>query len=243
MLGHRRAAGLVIAAAVWLLGGGIWLAWLPSTAAVWTFLGGVLAASGASLWEFSAASKLPILGTPPESRRGFFLAAAVFYAGVAAMMIVMLANLALIYVRSDEMSPTVRTGDVVLVSRSVASRDVQRGCVILCRESADSAYTSRPLILRRVLAMPGDTLSLDGEMYLVNGKPKVKASPPGDKLPVLQIPHTPESVTVPEGCYFVISDNAAEGPDSRVLNWIREGRIVSARLVFLSLGRFGRPVE
>ncbi len=103
----------------------------------------------------------------------------------------------------------------------------------------DQGNSKQPLI-KRVIALAGDTISIDentGEVYL-NGEVLVEpyvSAPTAMELMVGEI-------TVPEGCVFVMGDNRAPGHslDSRTFGCIEEDRLIGKAVFRLSpLERMG----
>ena len=99
------------------------------------------------------------------------------------------------------------------------------------------------MVVARILAIPGDELSVQGGHYLVNGKRTVPASPLGKFRPSLEIPQAPKALTAPPGCYFIVQDDSQNSFDSRVLSWARESNLVATRAIVVIGHAFGKEVE
>jgi signal peptidase I len=131
---------------------------------------------------------------------------------------------------SESMENTLLIGDRVLVDRvSWRLSDPGRQDIVVFHPPFEG-----PVLIKRIIGMPGDELSLkDGAVY-VNGKkldePYVRAvdgvavpSEPFDNgLPwSLQQPYT-----VPAGNYFVMGDNRIDSGDSREFGPVARGQLV-----------------
>jgi len=178
-----------------------------------------------------------------------------------------------VYVPSGSMNPTILEGDRLLVNKHVyglrvpftlihltRGADPKRGDIIVF----DSPVNGTSLV-KRVIAVPGDTVSLDQERLSVNGTPAAYAS--GDPrelrtllratradhprvleesgdgpahaillLPDRWAPSTFGPIRVPRGMYFVLGDNRDNSADSRYIGLVPRRNIVGrATRVVVSL--------
>jgi signal peptidase I len=166
-------------------------------------------------------------------------------------------------VPSGSMNPTILEGDRLLVDKHVfglripftliritAGADPARGDIVVF----DSPLNGQSLV-KRVAAVPGDALELNGETLIINGRPARYR--PGDltHLEELLSTTTAESprvlsedsggieheililparssqrvfgpVTVPAGMYFMLGDNRDNSADSRYIGFVSRQRIV-----------------
>jgi signal peptidase I len=142
------------------------------------------------------------------------------------------------------MMPTLISGDILLYRNHVFREDLHPDHLVFFRTSADSAWgNGGDLVVARILATPGDELSVLGGHFLVNGKRALPASPLGKFRSSLEIPPPPKSLRVPPGCYFVVQDDPKNSFDSRVLSWAREPKLVATRAIVLTGHAFGKEVE
>lgn len=178
-----------------------------------------------------------------------------------------------VQVPSGSMNPTILEGDRLLVDKHVyglrvpfslihltRGQDPARGDIIVF----DSPRGGTSLV-KRVIALPGDTVALDGEQLIVNGRRARYAA--GDQSELQRLLETtraqapcilresgvlPEhdilllpdrrawpvraAVTVPPGMYFVLGDNRDNSADSRYIGFVPRRNIVGrATRVVLSL--------
>lgn len=176
-------------------------------------------------------------------------------------------------VPSGSMNPTILEGDRVLVDKHVyglrlpftrlhltGGRDPARGEIVVF----DSPGNGRSLI-KRVAAVPGDTIALVDEQLIVNGEPArygvgdatrlrlllatTQAQGPrvlvessgGRRHEILLLPErsaaaSMPSLRVPEGMYFMLGDNRDNSADSRYIGFVPRDHIVGrASRVVVSL--------
>jgi signal peptidase I len=178
-----------------------------------------------------------------------------------------------VYVPSGSMNPTILEGDRLLVNKHVyglrvpftlvhltRGQDPERGDIIVFDSPVDGTS-----LVKRVIAVPGDTVSLDRERLIVNGAPAAYAS--GDALvtssllratraddpsvleesgdgpahdilllPGRWAPSTFGPIVVPRGMYFVLGDNRDNSADSRYIGLVPRRNIVGrATRVVVSL--------
>lgn len=178
-----------------------------------------------------------------------------------------------VLVPSGSMNPTIVEGDRVLVDKHVFGirlpfslirlthgADPQRGDIVVFDSPADGRS-----LVKRVAAVPGDVLELDGETLVVNGR--AASYRPGDlrhfrdlldttrvEAPVVlaesgsgpehEIQILPRRmsrrvfgpVRVPEATYFMLGDNRDNSADSRYIGFVPRRNIVGrATRVVISL--------
>lgn len=139
---------------------------------------------------------------------------------------------------SGSMHSTLIEGDRVLVNRlSYRLHDINRGDVIVFSrpETAPAGPGEPEDLIKRVIALPGETIEArDGKVY-VDGEPINE--------PYLDSGTTTtnldEPVKVPEGEVFVMGDNRGNSSDSRFIGTIPEDSVVGrAFAIIWPLSRF-----
>lgn len=175
-------------------------------------------------------------------------------------------------VPTGSMNPTILEGDRVLVDKHAfglripftlihisRGADPARGDIVVF----DSPVSGESLV-KRVAALPGDTLELDGEELIVNGRPATYR--PGDLTHIRALLRSTAAqrpallreellgtaheililpartshvrfgpVTVPAGMYFMLGDNRDNSADSRYIGFVPRRDIVGrARGVVVS---------
>ena len=122
------------------------------------------------------------------------------------------------FIPSASMEPTLHIGDRVLVNKlSYKFGDIERGDLVVFKRpdvADEEAAVVRDLI-KRVIALPGDTVEgRDGAVY-INGKRLQE-----QYLPTGTVTENFDSQIVPAGKIWVMGDNRTNSRDSRVLGAI-----------------------
>ena len=116
-------------------------------------------------------------------------------------------------VREHSMENTLQQNDYVFVSRrhyTWLKNDIQRGDIIVFRSDLTTAGGSEKLLVKRVIGLPGETVSISDGSVFINGE----AIDAGYTKDGYTGGHMDE-VTVPEGHIFVLGDNRQNSTDSR----------------------------
>ena len=145
-------------------------------------------------------------------------------------------------VREHSMENTLGQNDYLFVSRRIYTwfkHEPARGDIIVFRSDLTTAAGSAKLLVKRIVAVPGDTVSIaDGQVY-VNGEAS-DASYTKDGFTGGSMPE----VTVPAGHVFVLGDNRQNSTDSRspVVGFVDinaiKGKVVFRLLPLKRLGLF-----
>jgi signal peptidase I len=172
---------------------------------------------------------------PPSKRGG----------GVLEFLVILLVSFALVfgfvrpfvveafYIPSESMIPTLQIGDRVLVNKFIYRfTEPKRGDVVVF-ESVEGGNED---LIKRVVGVPGDEISVRRGKLFVNGEPR--------RQPYVNKKFPDKSffapTTVPKGHVFVMGDNRANSRDSRFFGSVPKGKIEGeAFLRFWPLGRIG----
>ena len=116
-----------------------------------------------------------------------------------------------IYIASPSMEPTLHIGaNLFLDKLSLRLRPVQRGDIIAFKSPVGEAHD----LVKRVIAVPGDTVEMREKKVLINGKqqdePYVVHKRADERLEGDSL----GPVEVPKDGYFVLGDNRDESKDS-----------------------------
>jgi len=124
------------------------------------------------------------------------------------------------------MQPNFHDGDRLIINKlQYTFGSPQRGDVVVLHASAQDDY------IKRVVALPGDTLKVEGDGVYVNGERIVEGYIQDEINMASEMKLTyntldQEEVTVPEGSVFVLGDNRSNSKDSRSLGAIPISEIV-----------------
>ena len=152
-----------------------------------------------------------------------------------------------VIVEGESMMPTLQNADRMIVSKiSNYVGELDRGDIIVFHATESKDY------IKRVIAIPGDTLEyrddtlyLNGEAveepYLEDFQAQMNGFPLTENFTLEQV--TGESV-VPEGSYFVMGDNRQNSKDSREIGFVpKESVVGKTNFVFWPMGDFGTVEE
>jgi signal peptidase I len=142
------------------------------------------------------------------------------------------------YIPSASMAPTLQVGDRIVVDKlSYHLHSINRGDIVVFARPPleDQQYAD---LVKRVIGLPGETISSKGCTVYINGKPlsepwlpKLASSCtrglPADPNPQFNLPGP---VHIPAGEYYVMGDNRTDSEDSRFFGPI-SGSLVVGRAV------------
>jgi len=184
------------------------------------------------------------IGGGGSSKRGagsrgssHWLREAVFVVVVAVLVAVLLRTFVVqtFYIPSGSMEPTLQIGDRILVNKlSYHLHGIQRGdIVVFSRPPAENCGGPEVNdLVKRVIGLPGDVLSLTGGYVYVDGKrlneswlPKPEQGTTTDG-PVGNSSNLARPYKVPTNDYFVMGDNRTDSCDSRYWGPIGRSLIV-----------------
>ncbi|HEX4538990.1 MAG TPA: signal peptidase I [Acidimicrobiales bacterium] len=147
------------------------------------------------------------------------------------------------YIPSASMVPTLQVGDRILVNKvSYDLHDIHRGdIVVFSRPPADSSDPSVNDLVKRVVGLPGDSVSSVDDVLYVNGHRQSEPYLPAGTVSTGNFSQAPgcqpsaasdanRSCLVPRGEYWVMGDNRGDSKDSRAFGPIK-GSLVVGRVV------------
>jgi signal peptidase I len=124
------------------------------------------------------------------------------------------------------MAPAVQAQDKLSVNTQYyLKHDIERGDIIVFNATEDKKY------IKRVIALPGETIRVEGDSVYVNGQlleepylRDVVAAASAKGRPYNTRNFTER--TVPDGTVFVMGDNRSNSADSRDIGFIKNDQII-----------------
>ena len=146
--------------------------------------------------------------------------------GLAAVALVLLVRrflFTVIRVKGNSMRPTLRDGQFLLLRRT---RNVERGDIVICRypgEKRPKGELFRKLYVKRLIGLPGETVTIaDGEVS-IDGHPLREAYLP--PRTAVRLGRERRWELGPDEC-FVLGDNRTASRDSRSVGPLKKGLIL-----------------
>ncbi len=120
------------------------------------------------------------------------------------------------------MCPTLSSGDKLLISHiNSEPEQIERFDIVVFKRTGNST------LVKRVIALPGETLKLKSGSILINNRP---VTPPpflkGNLLSEQQ-----QEIRIPEGSFFLMGDNRRYSFDSRNFGPVHHSSIIGKALM------------
>jgi signal peptidase I len=139
---------------------------------------------------------------------------------IPAILIAIVLNLFIVQptkVRGESMEPTLHTDEYLLVEKiSYRLHEPRRGDVVVFKYPRDEQEN----FIKRVIAVPGDTVEIDSGRVSINGQSIVEPY-------LLQLPRESMPLTeIPTGKLFVLGDNRLNSNDSRSFGMVTMSEVL-----------------
>lgn len=180
----------------------------------------------------------PDAGPPPRRRRvqkpartvkrrllewGVIVAIAVVAAVLLRLFVVQT-----FFIPSTSMSPTLQVGDRIVVDKlAYHLHGVGRGDIIVFnapKAVATDCATTDTVLVKRVIGLPGETISDRNDIVYINGKPLAEPWLPKNDPNTKTTPFPPYHI--PKNNYFVMGDNRTGSCDSRYWGTVTRSEII-----------------
>ncbi len=116
-------------------------------------------------------------------------------------------------VPSPSMTPTLQPGDRIIVDK--LSSTIHRGDIVVFDRAPGDHDPAYPVLVKRVIGLPGETISQQGSVITVDGVPLDQPWLP-EATGACAFPSKSVSTTrIPAGQYFVMGDCRGNSADSR----------------------------
>ena len=119
------------------------------------------------------------------------------------------------FVPSGSMLPTLQVGDRIVVIKF--GYTIHRGDIVVFKRPPKDVGTADKDLVKRVIGLPGETISSRGNTVLINGKPLAEPWLPRLGGLCAESAENIPTTRIAPGHYFVMGDCRGDSADSRVL--------------------------
>ena len=120
-------------------------------------------------------------------------------------------------VKRSSMEDTLHENDYMIMYRQAYRKHgPERGDIVIFQsELPDETTGKAKLLIKRVIGLPGDEISIADSQLYINGEEYIEDYLKDGYTPAFEIPAEGETFTVPEDSYFCMGDNRVGSVDSR----------------------------
>ena len=176
--------------------------------------------------------------TGPQRRRRWWraLTETVIALLVAALLSVVLRAYAyeVFWIPTSSMVPTLGVYDRVLVQKAFYNwHDVHEGDIVVFTHPPLDQCPGAGDLIKRVIALPGQTIYSSGNSIYINGHPLAEPYLPADDPLGPAVASRQHPYRVPPGEFYVMGDNRADSCDSRYWGPIQGSSIIGKAIVVI----------
>ena len=199
----------------------------------------------------ASASPSPTTTTPkpPFRYRALVEWLAILAAAILAAVLLRVFVIESFSIPSGSMEPTLNVNDRLLVNKlSYDFHGVHRGDIVVFKKPADETAPGITHLVKRVIGLPGETISARAGHVYIDGKylnepwlPKVDQGVTVFPASIRGcLPSPPGSCRIPPGTYMMLGDNRTDSSDSRFLGPISGHLFVGRAFILVwPLSRIG----
>lgn len=244
LLGYGRRGAIVFVSFLAFTASLVWMLWVLNTQSVYAAAATTLLA--AIVWTAEWFDVGWCIVRPHREHwlvRRFGIATYTTLAIVIAVPLLTATRFMPLTIEDDYMEPAIQRGEQLICHWGFAEQDFVRGAAVLWKLPA-RANVGKPgeAFIARILALPGDEVSIRRGQYVVNGEATRFRAAPAAAQSESKVPAAPKTLVVPDGRYFAVQDGPS-GVDSQSLGWLRRRDAVSTRLFHFGRGGILRPVK
>jgi len=141
-------------------------------------------------------------------------------------------------IQGASMEPNFHNNEYLITDKiTYRLREPQKGDVIVFR----SPPTYQEELIKRIIGVPGDSVSIENGMVIVNGTTLKESYIPDDFATLSRrFIKEGEIKIVPDNSYFVLGDNREHSLDSREFGFVEKDKITGiARFIYWPASEFG----
>ncbi len=127
-------------------------------------------------------------------------------------------------VPSPSMTPTLQVGDRIAVDK--LSGTIRRGDIVVFHRAPGDHDPQYPVLVKRVIGLPGDTISQRGLTITIDGVPVRQPWLPRQTGICAAPSETVVTQRIPAGHYFVMGDCRGDSSDSRFWGTVPSDHII-----------------
>jgi signal peptidase I len=127
-------------------------------------------------------------------------------------------------VPTGSMLPTLQIGDRIAVDK--LSSTIHRGDIVVFNRAPGDHDVAFPVLVKRVIGLPGETITSVGDAILIDGKSIAQPWLPALTGVCSQAAANISRTTIPAGQYFVMGDCRGDSADSRYWGTVPASNII-----------------